>query len=66
MGDDVLQRCIDCARDGKITTTDELRLETKWARTSELGQEILDILHRCVISNDTMRPTYFYQTLSIT
>ncbi|KAJ3555330.1 hypothetical protein NM688_g2638 [Phlebia brevispora] len=46
MGDDTLQRIIDCARVHKIDTTDALKRETKWARTLEFGAEILAIIHR--------------------
>ncbi|KAF7792564.1 hypothetical protein EIP86_003605 [Pleurotus ostreatoroseus] len=46
MGNDTLQRIIDCARAHKLPTLDALKKETKWVRTAELGQVVLDIVHR--------------------
>lgn len=46
MGDNVVQRLIDCARVHKGRDQQDLWRETKWVRVVELGEEVLALLHR--------------------
>lgn len=50
MGDDTIQRLVDCARQFKIRDLTDLWRETKWVRYKDLGGEVLTLLHRWVDS----------------
>ncbi|KAI0332527.1 P-loop containing nucleoside triphosphate hydrolase protein [Cubamyces sp. BRFM 1775] len=45
MGDDILKRIIDCARVHKIRDLDGLFRETKWHRSDELGNAVLQLIN---------------------
>ncbi len=46
MGDKILQRIVDCARANKIRTLEGLYRETKWNRTYELGETVLELVNK--------------------
>ncbi|KAF7793204.1 hypothetical protein EIP86_004313 [Pleurotus ostreatoroseus] len=46
MGDETIQRIIDCARAYKLRTVEDLQRETKWARCVDMGDEVLAIVNR--------------------
>lgn len=46
MGDDTLQRLVDCAYQFKIRDLTDMWRETKWVRYRELGGEVLVLLHQ--------------------
>lgn len=48
LGDDTLQRIVDCARIGKLCDAEQLKRETKWGRSEGLGFELLSVVHKCV------------------
>lgn len=50
MGDETLKRIVDCARAHKIRCLESLARETKWNRTSELGEHVLCLIAEYVSS----------------
>lgn len=44
MTDQVLERIVDCAHYGKITTIEQLARETRWAHASEHGTAVLALI----------------------
>ncbi|KAI1783376.1 P-loop containing nucleoside triphosphate hydrolase protein [Ganoderma leucocontextum] len=45
MGNEILERIIECARVRKLADLDALYRETKWNRAQELGTDVLKIIH---------------------
>lgn len=48
MGNELLQRIIDCARAHKLDSVDTLVRETKWVRAQELGEDVLRLVSEYV------------------
>ena len=46
ISDTILKRIIDYARVRKISSVESLQHEMKWAHASELGGEVIQIIHK--------------------
>jgi hypothetical protein len=44
MGNDILDRIVDCAHAGRISSKEELRKETRWAGVNDYGDEVLSLI----------------------
>lgn len=73
MADDILQRIVDCAHAGKISTIDDLQKQTRWKPSSAAkhGEQLLSIIikhrpapnpHSAALTNPTRYPGTVPQT----
>lgn len=46
MGDMILDRIVNCARAHKLNSVECLQRETKWGRSAELGNQVLDLVKK--------------------
>ncbi|KAG1762510.1 P-loop containing nucleoside triphosphate hydrolase protein [Suillus placidus] len=48
MPDSVLDRIVDCAHHHKVSTTDDLRKETRWSAVDRFGSDVIAIIQRII------------------
>ncbi|KAI9066924.1 P-loop containing nucleoside triphosphate hydrolase protein [Trametes sanguinea] len=60
MGDDTLDRIADCAHAGKLGSLEALARETKWSRSNELGDAVLELIKTCVRSFSSLICSDFF------